>query len=203
MMGDSPGQDSVFTFINSAFKLSEYSVRFCEGDSENEAFIRMIESVRHDLVETERLLEVDSVKIRLISTPGKLPYIKGVVINTKTALNEIGKWVERAKANNEGNANGDSTFESRVRWVFNDSGKLVNQRLELSTCHQALSTVLAFLTPLEMVPPIEEAGPPGYNDATFFDSDFISPWQRKKVVQETERNSLVAERGTNASGMML
>jgi hypothetical protein len=183
MMGDSHTSNSVTSFINSAFELSENEVRFCEGDSENAAFIRMIKSVRHDLAETERLLEVESVKARLISTPGKLPYIRGVIINTQTALKEIGRLVERERVNCD-----KTTNVPRVRWIFNDDGKLVSQRSEISTCHQALSTVLAFLTPLEKLSTVDQAKPPDYHDATFFD-DFISPWQRRKLQREAIRSS--------------
>ena len=177
-MGDPISTAAVFAFLNSAFKFSEYAVKLYSVDSENGVFVRMIQRVRLDLEETERLVHSPSVKSKLITTPGKLPWIKGVILSTKSALNEIGRWVERVRSDKEGY--GRISWENRVRWVFNDNDKLVNRRMELGTCHQALSTVLAYLTPLEQAATPLTAEPPEYRDATFLD-DLLSPRQRRKV----------------------
>jgi hypothetical protein len=176
-MGDPISVGAAFAFLNSAFKLSEFAVKLYGVESENGVFVRMIQRVRLDLEETERLISVPSVKNKLISTPGKLPWIKGKITSTKSALNEIGRWVERVRSDKEGY--GSVSWENRVRWVFNDQDKLVNRRMELAACHQTLSTVLAYLTPLELTKAPIDAGPPQYDDATFFD-DFLSPRQKKK-----------------------
>jgi hypothetical protein len=145
----------------------------------------MIQRVRLDLEETERLLCVPSVKKRLISTPGKLPWINGVINNARSALNEIGKWVERVRADKEGY--GSVSWENRVRWVFNDHDKLVTRRMELGASHQALLTVLSYLAPLEQTEAPVDAPPPEYNDATFFD-DYLSPRQKKRKAWDTEKS---------------
>ena len=152
-------------------------------ESENGVFVRMIQRVRLDLEETERLLLVPSVKEKLISIPGKLPWIKGVVLSTKGALNEIGRWVERVRADKDGY--GSVSFENKVRWVFNDQEKLVHRSMELRTSHQTLSTVLGYLTPLEQTTTPLPAGPPAYEDVTFFD-DFLSPRQKRMKAQHTD-----------------
>lgn len=152
-------------------------------ESENGVFVRMIQRVRLDLEETERLLLVPSVKEKLISIPGKLPWIKGVVLSTKGALNEIGRWVERVRADKDGY--GSVSFENRVRWVFNDQEKLVHRSMELRTSHQTLSTVLGYLTPLEQTTTPLATGPPAYEDVTFFD-DFLSPRQKRMKAQHTD-----------------
>jgi len=148
-------------------------------------FVRMIQRVRLDLEETERLLCVPSVKEKLISTPGKLPWIKGVVISAKSALIDIGRWVERVRADKEGY--GSISWENRVRWVFNDHDKLVTRRMELGTCHQALSTVLLYLAPLEKTETPVDAAPPKYDDSTFFD-DFLSPRQKRQKAWDTKKS---------------
>lgn len=195
-MGDSLVKGSAFNFINTAFKLSAYAGRVYESESDHGAFVRMIESVRHDLAEVERLLVLQSVKTRLINTPGKLSYIRGAVINAKTALNEIGKWVDRAKAD-EGTE--IVTFENRVQWIFNDHGKLVNQQMELSTCQQDLSSVLAFLSPLEQTrfmsaqtSSTKELNTPEPESAISLD-DVISPWQRRRMAREAGKSSTQKE----------
>lgn len=171
---------AVFAFINTAFKFSEFAVRLNEVGSENDVFVRMIQAVRHDLEETERLLTIASIKRNLVNTPEKLRWIEGAIYSTKSALNEIGRWVERARVDKE--TSGSVRFETRVRWVFNDHEKLLNRRMELATCHQQLLTVLNYLVPMEVAPAINsipETSPPSYQEATNFD-DFVSPRQKRK-----------------------
>ncbi|KAF2183184.1 hypothetical protein K469DRAFT_584120, partial [Zopfia rhizophila CBS 207.26] len=156
---------AIFAGINTAFKFAEFAVRIAEVGTENEVFVRMIQVVREDLNETERLLNVASVRSKLTSTPGKLPWIKAAINSTKASLNDIGKWVERARVDQQ--TTGAVRFETRVRWVFNDHEKLLNRKMELSTCHQQLSNVLSYLIQLEDVSSNLE--PPTYHDTTFFD----------------------------------
>jgi hypothetical protein len=184
-MADPITASAAFAFLNSAFKLSEYAVKFCSVESENGVFVRMIQRVRLDLEETERLLCVPSVKKKLISTPGKLPWIKGAVDSAKKALINIGKWVERVRADKEGY--GSVSWENRVRWVFNDHDKLVTRRMELGTSHQTLLTVLSYLAPLEQMETPVDAAPPQYDDATFFD-DYLSPRQKRRKAWDTEKS---------------
>jgi hypothetical protein len=170
---------AIFAGINSAFKFAEYAVRIAEVGTENEVFVRTIQVVRNDLDEVQRLLSVESVQRKLIRIPAKLAWIKGAVHSTRAALHEIGRWVERARVDQQ--ATGTVRFETRVRWVFNDHEKLLNRQTELSACHQQLSSILAFLTPLEEILPTSE--PPSFDDVTYFD-DIIPPRQRRKQNQQ-------------------
>lgn len=145
-----PLSAGVFASIGSAFKFADVAVRIAEVGSENAVFVRAICVVRSDLEEVERLLSLESVLIKLNGTPGKLPWVKVAIQNTRCALNEIGKWVERARVEQE--TTGSIKFDTRVRWVFNDHEKLLNRKTELSTCHQQLSNVLGYLTGLEDMP---------------------------------------------------
>lgn len=160
-----PLSAGVFASIGSAFKFADIAVRIADVGSENAVFVRTICVVRSDLEEVERLLSLDAVQKKLTGTPGKLPWIKSSIQNTKCALNEIGKWVERARVEHE--VTGYIKFETRVRWVFNDHEKLLNRKTELLTCHQQLSNVLGYLTCLEGVPtnPVSL----GYEGTTYFD----------------------------------
>ncbi|KAH7394394.1 hypothetical protein BKA66DRAFT_438745 [Pyrenochaeta sp. MPI-SDFR-AT-0127] len=167
---------AIFASVGSAFKFADLAVRIAEVGSENEVFVRTIHVVRDDLNEVERLLKAASVQRKLASTPGKLPWVRSAINNTKSALNEIGKWVERARA--EQQSTGSIQFNTRVRWVFNDHEKILNRKAELMTCHQQLSNVLSYLIRLEDVPTSTE--PPTYQDTTYFD-DIISRHNRKSV----------------------
>ncbi|KAF3036359.1 hypothetical protein E8E11_001608 [Didymella keratinophila] len=123
-----PLSAGMFASIGSAFKFADVAVRIAEVGSENAVFVRTIYVVRSDLEEVERLLSLESVQIMLAATPGKLPWIKKALHNTRYALNEIGKWVERARVEQE--STGSIKFDTRVRWVFSDHEKLVNHTEE-------------------------------------------------------------------------
>jgi hypothetical protein len=170
---------AIFAGINSAFRFAEYAVRIAEVGTENEVFVRTIQVVRNDLEEVQRLLSVASVQKRLTGIPAKLAWIKTAIHSTRTALFEIGRWVERARVDQQ--AIGTVRFETRVRWVFNDHEKLLNRQTELSACHQQLSSILTFLTPLEEILPSTD--PPSFEEITYFD-DVIRPRQRRKQVQQ-------------------
>ena len=159
--------------IGSAIRFADIAVRIAEVGSENLVFVRAIRVVRSDLEEVERLLSLELVQRKLTGTPGKLPWIKTAIHNSKCALNEIGKWVERARVEQE--TTGSIKFETRVRWVFNDHERLLNRKTELSTCHQQLSNVLGYLVRLEDMPtdPVSF----GYEDTTYFD-DILSRHRR-------------------------
>ncbi|EPE28767.1 hypothetical protein GLAREA_09888 [Glarea lozoyensis ATCC 20868] len=115
------------------------------GDAGVSAFLRTVERIRDDLAELERLLKVDSVKTHLNGTPDKLPYIENVAKNTKAALKEVEVLIEREGANQTANTSvGDCS-----RKMSDGIVELMSHRFEISVCHQALLTALAFLNPLE------------------------------------------------------
>lgn len=176
---------TAFAFLNSAFKITELFYRIREVGSENEVFVRTIAVVRNDLSEVERLISIPSIVAKLLSTPAKLAWIKGSVYSTKSALNEIGRWVEKARM--EQQALGSVKFETSVKWIFNDHEKLVNRQNELSTCHQQLSNVLGYLVGMEEAVVTKE--PPTYGDATCFD-DLVSPRQRRRISQPAKVNPI-------------
>lgn len=167
---------AVFASIGSAFRFADLAVRIAEVGSENEVFVRTIRVVRQDLNEVERLLNVESVQQKLTNVPGKLPWISNAIINTKSALDDIGRWVERARSEQE--ATGSVHFETRIKWVFNDHEKLLNRTTELTTCHQQLLNVSSYLIHLEDVPASSET--PNHTNTAFFD-DILSRHKRKAV----------------------
>jgi hypothetical protein len=178
-MGDPANTRASFAYISSALKFSESAIALYTVDSKDGVFARMIQTVLADLDETERLLCDAAVKAALISTPAKLPWIKGAIVSTKTTLNETGRWlVER-----EGGAPplaGDTKDEASV---VRDREKLINCRgMELTTSHQTLSAVLGYLTLLEKGDDFSagHGPPPEYYDATFWDN-YPSPAPKTKT----------------------
>jgi hypothetical protein len=183
-MAEGLGAGAIFAAINTAFKFSEFVIQLSEVGSENHVFVRMIQRVRLDLEETERLLSIPVVKLHLVSNPQKDYWVRNAIYSTKCSLNDIGLYVERVRADKD--RDGEITFAHRVRWVLKDHGKLENRRYELAACHQTLSTVLSSLHHVEIVNAIispvsgsgaDEPPPPSYNEVF---EDFRSPYQRRK-----------------------
>ncbi|KAF2818509.1 hypothetical protein CC86DRAFT_413835 [Ophiobolus disseminans] len=164
----------MFASIGSAFRFADLATRIAEVGSENEVFVRTIQVVRDDLHEVERLLSVDSVQRKVTIIPGKLPWIRGAIINTKSSLDDIGKWVERAHSEQE--ATGAVQFDTRVKWVFKDHEKLLNRTTQLTTCHQQLLGVLGYLVRLEDIPTTSKAL---YDIDTAFFDDVLARHNRK------------------------
>jgi hypothetical protein len=185
-----PFSAGMFASIGSALKFADVAVRIAEVGSENAVFVRTIQVVRSDLEEVERLWSLDAVQKKLAGTPGKLPWIKTAILNTRSALNEIGRWVERARVEHE--TTGSIKFDTRVRWVFNDHEKLLNRKTELLTCHQQLSNVLGYLMRLEYVP--VNPAPPEYENLDCFDE--ILSRHRRATGPKTSK----AEVNTTAGG---
>ena len=195
-MCDPFSASAIFASVGSAFRFADFAVRIAEVGSENEVFVRTIYVVRDDLNEVERLLKTESVQRKLTAVPGKFTWVKSAINNTKSALNEIGEWVERARAEQE--STGSIQFNTRVRWVFNDHEKILNRTTELMTCHQQLSNVLSYLIRLEDVPNHTE--PPTYQDTSYFD-DIMSRHKRKNVRRASE--VALADHSMTASGSLM
>jgi hypothetical protein len=163
----------VFSAINSLIKACELAFKLAEVSEESAVFLRTILRVRDDIKETERLLSCPQVKTHLNDLPEKKQWIKDIIIDTKKALNEIGKYVERAR--NEKDRDGTISLTTRWLWVLSDHDKLDNRREELSTCHRSLGHVLSFLIPLEsdrsaLSNSSSDDPPPAYNspDGAYF-----------------------------------
>ncbi|KAG4411344.1 hypothetical protein IFR04_015530 [Cadophora malorum] len=178
------GAGAIFGAINTAFKFSEFAIELAEVGSENNVFVRTIQRVRLDLNEAERLLRVPAIRASLENNPQKSFWIQQAIHSTKSALNDIGLFVERVRSDQDRDET--VSFINRVRWVLNDHGKLENRRSELATCHQSLATVLSTLHPVEMLASFSPTvaspvmpPPPTYESVSQV-SDFTSPYNRKK-----------------------
>lgn len=193
-----------FSAIGVLFKLVDFMLAVKEVESENEVFIRTIQRVRYDLEETERLLRIPAIDTILLKAPGQCGYIKNAIYTTKTALNEIGLYVERVRSDLE--REGEVTFAHKIRWVLNDHAKLENRRSELAACHLALTTVLNILHPLELsgcLPlnnqiAIHDSSPPTYEIA--LEESFMGPNQRRKRKPKFGVSKTIPEVGKESEG---
>ena len=147
-----------FPAIEATYHFSKYASQLPEVDATNFSLVQLIERVRSDIDETERLLGIPSVNLVLEHSPLKRTWVKNGIHNIKSALNDIGLFIERIRLGKNGGA--DINFAAKVRLVFQSSGRLENQRSELATCHQTLIAILNVLSPLEFQTDIYTIDPP-------------------------------------------
>lgn len=147
-----PVPNVAFGSIATAFKLAEFGVHMCEAGSENNVFVRTILRVRLDLEETERLLTVPTIKAILEQNLEKASWIKSALDGTKQALNDIGQYVEKVRADQDRDDHTSwKSLGHRMQWLLDGHGKLKTRQAELTVCHQTLATVLTMLQPLELL----------------------------------------------------
>ncbi|OCK78096.1 hypothetical protein K432DRAFT_255682, partial [Lepidopterella palustris CBS 459.81] len=132
------------------YKFSEFAVkvkRLHEVAYQNGVFARIIERVRLDLDETERLLALPSIKFALSSNKEKMAWIESCIASTQEALEGLEEHMGRV--GRDLSKGKHVSMWHRMRWVLDEHEKVIHGRMELSASHQSLLQVLGFLTSLE------------------------------------------------------
>lgn len=157
----------VFSAIGTTFKLAEFCLALKDVDEDNRVFLTLIDRVRKDL--NEALRERREKEAILNNMPSKRAWIDESIIDTKSALNNIGIYVESARVDVEqGKA---VTLKHRFEWVLNNRQKFITREMALATCHKslllaigAMHTLYAFGAPMPMpMHPPPTLPPPAYN----------------------------------------
>jgi hypothetical protein len=141
---------AVISVVAGAYKVGEAVLhlrRLHAVGKENDVFVRMVERVRLDLAEVDRLLALPEVKLALSRSPEKVQWIKRTITTLRVAMEEKAKYTESVRKAVEGGR--ILGLRKRIWWVLEEHEKLVNRRMELAMCHLGLLQVLAFLAPLE------------------------------------------------------
>jgi len=144
--------------VETTFQFSKFAGQLPGVDAANLTFICLIEKIREDIDETERLLGIPSIHAVLENSPRKRTWVNNGIHNIESALNDIGLFIERIRLDKDDLSM--NSFERRVQLVLQSSGKLENQRSELATCHQTLIAMLNVLSPLEFLTKITTIDPP-------------------------------------------
>ncbi|KAF2180598.1 hypothetical protein K469DRAFT_672591 [Zopfia rhizophila CBS 207.26] len=140
--------------VGGAYKFGEFLnnvKRLHDVGPSNAVYVRLINRVRYDLDEVQRLLTVREVKDALAANPPKAKWVYGSIRDVRGALENITPLTERVAGDIE---NGRRVgLRHRLRWTLDEKEKLQNRELELNTVHGSLCEVLGWLTSLE---PVEE-----------------------------------------------
>jgi len=141
--------------------LAEFMIRMKrlhDVGSENAIYVGLVDRVRLDLAETDRLLHLPEVKFSLSKSPEKVAWIRKTITSVRIAIEQMGKYTGRVSADLERGKH--VKLRHRIRWVLDEHEKLAHRQMLLAASHQGLLEVLGFLTTLEpLACCIEEAKP--------------------------------------------
>ena len=121
--------------------------RLHDVGSENAVYVGLVDRVRLDLAETDRLLHLPEVKFSLSKSPEKVAWIRKTITGVRIAIEQMGKYTGRVSADLERGKH--VKLRHRIRWVLDEHEKLAHRQLLLATSHQGLLEVLGFLATLE------------------------------------------------------
>lgn len=151
------GAGTAISAVAGAYKFSEFAVKakaLHEVQHENEVFVRLLERVHSDLIETRRLVKLPAVEFALSKAPEKVAWINSVMKSTRHALELMEPYTENVQ---EDTADGGHVgIRHRFKWVLDEKHKLTAHNLELVACHQSLTQVLGFLAAMEPLACCEE-----------------------------------------------
>ena len=106
-------------------------------------FVRIIERVRLDLAECERLLALPDVKYALSRSPEKVAWIRTSIGVMKAALQAMAHHTARVR--NDVERGLWVGVRNRLYWLLEEREKLVMHTDEVARGHDGLLQVLAFL----------------------------------------------------------
>lgn len=136
----------VFSAISTTFKLAEFCLALKEVNSENLVFLKLIARVRKDLEEASRERR-EKEPVLKSSLPGNMEWIDGAILDVRSALNDIGTFIERPRIDVEEGK--PVSLKHRFEWVLMNHQKFVSRQLLLATCHQSL---LVAITTMKSIP---------------------------------------------------
>lgn len=155
------GVAGILSAIGGTYKVAEFLVhmrKLHDVGEENAVFVRLLERVRLDLQETDRLLRIPEVQEVLEQNREKREYVLGVIDSTQRAVHDMAKFTERVDKDVKKKGGWfslrrmtgmDVGLRNRIWWVLEEHERLLARRLEIATCHEGLVMVLGFLAKYE------------------------------------------------------
>jgi hypothetical protein len=182
---------AILSILAAGYKSAEFLIhakRLTDVGHENAVYVRIMERVRLDLKETDRLLKLPEVKHAMANAPEKLGWIKRTITAMKESVTEMNKYVYRVSGDVErGRWIG---VKHRFRWVLDDSEKALRCRGEVGICHEGLLEVITFLSAFEELNCCKEDGKYEEEVVRYEEDDF----DLQKKYEEKARLILQQER---------
>ena len=137
---------SLFSGINSAFKLAKFCLELKEASEEVRTFGSLINRVRKD--RAEALRERREMATILEFFPHRRTWIDGTINDIDQALFQIGLLLEDARLDNQ--VGRSVKLQHRFEWVLSGKGEFLVKHALLSTCHQSLLSATAAMQGLRI-----------------------------------------------------
>jgi hypothetical protein len=141
---------AILSVVAGGYKAAEFLIhakRLTEVSHENALYVRIMERIRLDLAECDRLLKLPEVKHAMANARDKLGWIQRTITAMKESIKEMNKYVYRVAGDVD--KGGWIGVKNRFRWVLDDSEKAARCRGEVGICHEGLLEVLSLLSSFE------------------------------------------------------
>lgn len=133
--------------IGASYKVAEFLVKgkkLFEVRSENAVFVRLVERVRIDLAEAERLMALKSVQDAMRGNKAKTLYIQRLIHSVHEAIEGMNKYTSKVAG-----AGRWLRPDTRLWWVLHEHDKLKSRQAELAMAREGIMEVIGHLGELE------------------------------------------------------
>ncbi|KIW01593.1 uncharacterized protein PV09_07065 [Verruconis gallopava] len=135
------GVGSVFSGINAAFIFADFISKLNDVPEEARRFSTLIHRVRLDYYEALRLISHESVRSRFTKEPKSREYVYGTIKAVKSALADIGHFVERIRVQDE-SGKGTVTLSRKLEWLWKYRSKVDSSEKVLDTSHKSMLSAI-------------------------------------------------------------
>jgi len=136
--------------IGATWKVTEAAVkarRLFQVRSENAVFVRLIERVKIDLAELERLMALKEVKEALRHNKAKTLWIQAKVQDVNYAIGQMHKYTRKVAG-----AGWWLGLKTRLWWILDEYEKLIHREMELSSAREGVLAAIEYLNQFEENP---------------------------------------------------
>ena len=136
--------------VGATWKVTEAVVkarRLFQVRSENAVFVRLIDRVRVDLAELERLMALKEVKEALRHNKPKVLWIQEKVQDVNYAIGQMHKYTRKVAG-----AGWWLGLKTRLWWILDEYHKLLHREMELASAREGVLAAIEYLNQFEENP---------------------------------------------------
>ncbi|CAH0014775.1 unnamed protein product [Clonostachys rhizophaga] len=136
--------------IGASWKIAEFLVKcktLFEVRDENAVYVRLVERVKVDLAEAERLMALKSVQDGMRENREKTLYVQSLIRGVHDAIKGMTKYTSKVAG-----AGPWMGLPTRLWWVLHEREKLAHRQMELAMAREGIMEVIGWLGEFEGVP---------------------------------------------------
>lgn len=154
--------------INAAFTFAEVIAKINDVPEEARRFSTLINRVRRDYDEALRLWPNPAVQARFAADLAEQRYVHGTIHSVKTALADIGRFVEKIRIQDR-DGHGSVSMIKRSEWLWSYRSKVDSSERVLDTSHKsmlgAMHRMVTWISASSSLSALSGSGPPPYQEA--------------------------------------